>query len=803
MSSKDETAAGRTQLPPGKGALARRCRTGVLLAAALLAESGLARAQSTGAALPAVAAPFAGRINPDRNKSKPDWPRQVQAPHGAPNIVLVLLDDVGFSASSVTGGPVSAPVLDNLAKGGLLYNNFHVNALCSPTRASLLSGRNDHAIGFGIVADAASGFPGYNAIWPRSAATIAEVLKDNGYSTAAFGKWHNTPPWEIGPGGPFDHYPTSLGFEYFYGFLGGNDSQYETRLFRNTTPVEPWGKPSDGYHLTTDLANEAIHWLHQHDAVAPDKPFFLYFATGATHEPHQVPQKWIDQYKGKFDAGWDKLRAETFARQKAAGIIPANTDLTERPADIPAWDSLSPPLKTLLAHQAEVYAGFLAQTDYEVGRVLSAVREEGHADNTLVLYIVGDNGASFEGGLEGHDAEGIDGNPQSLDRRLQVASQFGSDLYFNHYAAGWAWGLDAPFQWGKQVASHLGGTTDPLIVSWPAKINAHGAIRSQFGHVTDIAPTLYDVVGIKAPDEVNGVKQLPLDGTSLAATFTDANAPSSHHIQYFETIGNRGIYHDGWWAGDRHLLPWELSPEKWLTTPIGNHPWELYNLNQDYSQAHDLAAQTPDKLKELEALFDSEAKRNNVYPLLPLPLGQPSLADGRTHFVFRGDVERVTQLQLPGLRGKGFTLTAKLDVPKGGSDGVVLADGGRYSGLVLYIKDGKPVFEVSAFGNLAGRITGDHVLKPGPNVIEVTVTPVSKNPLDFGLLALFGGKPLPVNATLQVNGAQAGQAEIANIVAIDNETLDVGKDLGSTVSAAYEGPFPFNGKIETVTLDLQ
>jgi arylsulfatase len=727
----------------------------------------------------------------------------VQAPKDAPNIVLILLDDVGFGASSITGGPVHAPALEKLAKQGLLYDNFHVNALCSPTRASLLSGRNDHKIGFGIVTDAASGFPGYNAEWPRSAATIAEVLKDNGYSTAAFGKWHNTPPWEIGPGGPFDHWPNALGFEYFYGFLGGDDSQYETRLYRNTTPAEPWGTPAQGYHLTADLANDAIHWLHQHDAVEPDRPFFLYFATGATHQPHQVPQTWIDQYKGKFDQGWDKLREEIFARQKAAGIVPANAELTKRPAEIPAWDSLTPSQKQLLSHQAEVYAGFLAQTDYEVGRLLDDVRAEGHGDNTLVLYIVGDNGASAEGGLEGRDAETADGEAQPIGSRLQVINQFGSDLYFNHYAAGWAWGLDAPFQWSKQVASHLGGTTDPLVVAWPAKITAHGAVRGQFGHVTDIAPTIYQVAGITPPAQVNGVPQLPFDGVSLAATFTDANAKSNHHVQYFETIGNRGIYQDGWWAGDRHMLPWELSPAKWITTPIGNHPWELYNLNEDYSQAHDLAAANPAKLKELEDLFDSEAKRNNVYPLLPFPLGAPSLANGRTHYRFRGDVERITQLQLPNLRGKEFTLTAKVNVPQGGADGVVIADGGRYSGLALYVQHGTPVFEVSAFGNTAGRVTASDKLAPGANTIEVDVTPVSQNPLANGLLSLFNGKPLPVTAELRVNGKDEGKADIANVANIDNETLDVGKDLGSTVSAAYAGPFAFAGTIGEVTLDIK
>jgi arylsulfatase len=411
-------------------------------AAALLGAQGSALAQEV---LPKAPPPFAGKVDPDRNQSTPDWPQPVKARAGAPNVVLVLLDDVGFGASSITGGPVKAPELEKLAADGLRYNSFHVNSLCSPTRSALLSGRNNHQVGFGTVIEGATGYPGYNSIWPKSAASVAEVLRDNGYSTAAFGKWHNTPAWETSPAGPFERWPTSLGFEYFYGFQGGADNQWEPRLFRNTAPVEPTGKPASGYHLTTDLANDAVKWLHQHDAVAPDKPFFLYFATGATHTPHHVPQEWIDKHKGQFDQGWDKLREETFVRQKALGVIPANAELTPRPAELPAWDSLSLQQKKLLAHQAEVYAGFLEHTDHEVGRVLQAIRDEGKGDNTLVLYIVGDNGASAEGGLEGSDARTIEGKVETIDNRAKIAAELGSDLYLNHYAAGWAWGLDAPF----------------------------------------------------------------------------------------------------------------------------------------------------------------------------------------------------------------------------------------------------------------------------------------------------------------------------------------------------------------------
>jgi arylsulfatase A-like enzyme len=752
--------------------------------------------------LPRQPAPFAGVVDEDRARSKPDWPKLITAPKGAPNVLLVLIDDVGFGATSITGGPVAAPALVRLAHEGLRYNNFHVNALCSPTRAALLSGRNDHEIGFGTVTEAATGYPGYNSIWPKSAASIAEVLRDNGYSTAAFGKWHNTPTWEVGPAGPFNHWPNALGFDYYYGFMAADDSQWEPRLYRNNVPAEPWGKPVDGYHLTTDLTNDAIHWLHQHDAVAPQKPFFLYFATGATHEPHQVPQKWIDKYKGKFDQGWDKLREETFARQKAQGIIPANAELTPRPAELPAWDSLTPDQKKLLAHQAEVYAGFLEQTDYEVGRLVDAIRVAGQADNTLVLYIVGDNGASGEGGLDGHDLVDVNGKPKPLDQRVKISPQLGSDLYFNHYAVGWAWGLDAPFQWTKQVASHLGGTTDPLVAVWPAKITDRGAVRGQFQHVTDIAPTIYEAAGVTPPDTVDGVKQLPLEGHSLLASFMNADAPSTHPLQYFEMVGNRGIYKDGWWAGSRHVLPWEIFGPKYLSTPIGNHPWELYNLTEDFSQAHDLAAENPDKLKELVALFDSEAKRNNVYPLVPNFSAPPYISQGQTHFVFAPDVARLTQQQLPNLRGRNYTLTADITVPDTGGDGVIVADGGVAGGFVIYVTNGTPVFEANANGNVAGLVAGSDKLQPGHNTIEadITANPSAKGP-DAALRSLLARLPLPENVTLKVNGNTVGQGKIANYVGIYDETLDVGRDLGSPVSPTQSAPF--TGKIASVTLDLK
>jgi arylsulfatase len=741
---------------------------------------------------------FKGKIDPSRDKSSPDWPQRPTATKGAPNVILILLDDVGFGATSTFGGPVPTPALDELAKSGLRYNRFHVNSLCSPTRAALLSGRNDHEIGFGTVIEAAQGYPGYNSIWPRSAASIAEILKLNGYSTAAFGKWHNTPAWETNPAGPFDHWPTGLGFEYFYGFVAGMDEQWYPRLYRNTVAVEPPTNPAGGYHLTTDLANDATRWVQQHDAVSPQKPFFLYFATGATHEPHQVPQEWIDKYKGKFEQGWDKLREETFARQKEFGIIPANAELTPRPKELPAWDSLSADQKKLLSHQMEVYAGFLAHTDYEIGRLLQNIKAEGHNEDTIVFYIPGDNGASAEGGIEGHDALTADGKPRSIEERLAHSSEMGSDLYLNQYASGWAFATCTPFQWSKQVASHLGGTRDPLIVSWPGHIKDAGGLRSQFHHITDIAPTIYELAGVQFPNSVNGVKQLPLEGFSMVYSFDHANQPSPHRVQYFEMVGNRGIYKDGWWAGSRHLLPWDLSAH-WLDRLPENNPWELYNLDADYSQAHDLAAQNPEKLKELVQLFDSEARRNNVYPLTPSGSPMPTPYDGATTFVYHPGVERIPAASAPRLTGRAHRITADVEIPAGGAEGVILAQGGVLGGYTLYIKNGRVIYEVNASGNRAGSISSGP-LEPGKAhiVLEFMPDSVETKP---GLIT--ARRPSPGVARLSVNGKPAGETKIAVFGVYYFETLDVGSDLGSAVSPDYTSPFRFTGKIDTVKVDLQ
>ena len=737
---------------------------------------------------------FQGVISADSAKSRAAFPEEVTARQGAPNVVLILVDDVGFSATSTFGGAIQTPNFDRLASNGLRYNNFHVNSLCSPTRAALLSGRNNHQVGFGTVAEAASGFPGYNSLWPKNAASVAEVLKDNGYSTAAFGKWHNTPVWQVSPAGPFDHWPTGLGFQRFYGFLAGYDNQYYPRLFRDTVPVEPPHTPEQGYSLTTDMTDEAIRWLHQVDAVAPQKPFFLYYAPGATHTPHQVPKSWIAKYKGRFDAGWDEIRKETFERQKKLGIIPANAELTPRPAGLLAWDSLPSDEKKLLAHQAEVYAAFTEQTDYEIGRLLQEIHDSGRADNTLVVEIFGDNGASAEGGPDGYDAKDVQGKPLPIKQRLAGSDADGNELYMNHFAAAWAWALSTPFQGTKMDASHLGGTTDPMIISWPTRIHDKGGLRTQFQHVTDIAPTIYEAAGVKAPDVVNGTEQIPLEGSSLLYTFDHPNEPSNHPLQYFATVGNLAIYKDGWWAGRRAWSSWEPAP----SGGADKQPWELYHVSEDYSQAHNLAEKYPEKLKELQQLFEQEATRNDVYPIFQPSGKQPLPGGDRKLLVFRDGVERLPNAVLPHIVGHSYTLTADVEIPASGATGVILAQGSRYGGFTLYLESGHVVYEVNAFGNRAGRLVSQGPLKPGKAHIVLKVEPQIAAGSPVGSLAKSG------TAQLTINDTDQGKASFDNINGSSyTETLDVGSDLGSAVSTAYHSPNRFTGKIDQVTVQLQ
>lgn len=770
----------------------------IALFAACFSLLGSAGAQEI---LPKPDPAFKGQIGATRDQSVPDWPAPPKAPAGAPNIVLILLDDVGFAATEVFGGPVKTPELVKLAASGLRYNRFHVNAMCSPTRAALLSGRNSHEIGFGVIAEQAYGYPGYNSVWPRNAVSVAEGLKENGYSTAAFGKWHNTPVWEVNPAGPFDRWPTGLGFEYFYGFMSAQTSQWEPTLFRNTIPVEPPATPRQGYHLTSDLVDDAVRWVHQHDAVAPQKPFLLYFATGATHVPHHVPADWISKYRGQFEEGWDKLRERNFARQKELGVIPINAELTPRPKEIPAWDSLSPDQKKLRARQMEVYAGFLAQTDYEVGRLLQSIKAAGHDQDTAVFYIVGDNGASAEGGYEGRDSVNAGGKALPLAERLQHIDDLGGELFMNHYATAWAWALNSPFQWAKEVASHLGGTRDPLIVSWPGHIKGAGGLRTQFTHVNDIAPTLYELAGIKPPDVVNGVPQRPFEGTSLVYTFDHPEEASRHTVQYFEMLGSRGIYKDGWWAGSFNHLPWPTGPAPSTSTPEKN-PWELYHLDEDYSQAHNLAGQNPEKLKELVNLFDSEAQRNQVYPLEPRREPQPLVTAGKTTFVYHAGVQRIPPASALRLVGHAYSIAADLDLPANGASGVIVAQGGRYGGFTLYVKDGSLTYETNASGHNTGKLVATTQLPAGKVHVAVEFVPDAGQAIQASANLPAQARPASGTAKLWINGALAGSAPLAGL-GNSAESLDIGADLGSPVSSNYASPFTFSGKVETVTVDLR
>lgn len=725
---------------------------------------------------------------------KPQWPAPPTPPKDAPDIVVVLLDDVGFGASSTFGGPAQTPELDRLAAEGLRYNRFHTAAVCSPTRASLLTGRNPHRVGFGVASGAERGYPGYNGLWPENAASIADVLRRHGYGTGVFGKWHNTPNWEISPAGPFDHWPTGLGFDYFYGFMGGETSQWEPVLFRNTVLVDAPKKPAQGYHFTTDIVDEAIGWMNNQHALAPNKPTFLYLAPGATHAPLHVPQEWIQRYRGQFDQGWDVLREQTFARQQRLGVIPADAKLTPRPAELPAWDSLSADQRKLLARQMEVYAAFLAHTDHEVGRLLQAVRSGPRGDNTLVIYIVGDNGGSAEGGVEGSDnnvAEFFLGAPMDpLPKRLQRIDQLGGPASDNHYAVGWSWATNTPFQWTKQVASHFGGTRNPLVVSWPARIKDRGGLRQQFTHVADVVPTLYELIGIEAPTVVDGVAQQPLDGRSFAYTLVRADAPEPARTQYFEMMGSRALYKDGWMASARHVVPWlRFNRDE----DFAKDRWELYHVAGDFSQAHDLAERHPGKLRELQALFDVEAKRNQVYPLgigLPDVANQPSLYARRDEFVFKPGMQILAAAAPMFMRS--HRITADLVLPERGGEGVIVASGGRYGGFTLYVKDGRLVYENNYYDKQRDKLVSKQSLPAGK--VQVAYEYARENP------QLWGGG----TGKLFIDGELTAEGKFANVgMATHFDSFAVGLEQGSPVSDAYETPFRFNGEIDQVKVETR
>jgi arylsulfatase len=768
----------------------------VLLSGALLAPS-LVLAQEV---LPTSPAPFMGQIGVRAADSTPDFPQPVQAPVGAPNILLVLLDDVGFGASSTFGGPINTPTLERLAQDGLRYNQFHTTALCSPTRAALLTGRNHHSVHTGVIMEAATGYPGYDSVMRKDTATVAEILKQMGWNTAWFGKNHNVPDWQNSQAGPFDLWPTGLGFEHFYGFIGGDTSQWRPAVIEGTKPIEPYlGNPD--YNFDYDIADQAIAWIRNQKAVAPDRPFLAYYAPGATHAPHHPKKEWIAKYTGKFDQGWDKVRDETFARQKQMGIIPADTQLTPRPAAIAAWDNLDAEQQQLFARFMEVYAGYLEQTDYNVGRVVQAIEDLGQLDNTLVIYIVGDNGASAEGSPQGllNEMTFFNGIPEDYHEVLRRADEIGTWTTYNHYPVGWAHAMDTPFQWTKQIASHYGGTRNAMVISWPARIADKGGLRPQWHHVIDIAPTILEVTGLQMPASVNGVTQRPVEGVSMAYSFADANAPSTRTTQYFEMLGNRAIYHDGWVAATTPTdLPWAAAGS--TVDVIDGYDWELYNVTDDFSEAVNLADENPVKLRDLQRQFYVEATRYNVLPLDNSktqrldPAIRPSLTRGRKVFTYYDGQIRIPEGAAPDVKNKSYRIEAAIDVGSRDESGILVTQGGLFGGYALLLEAGKPKFDYNLVGVARYQIASDKALPPGKHTVA----------FDFGYDGNGIGKG--GTGTLSVDGEQVAQGRIERTIPIRitlDETLDVGEDTGTPVSRDYDVPFRFTGELQQVTIELR
>ena len=756
---------------------------------------------------------FAGKRNRTLAGSKPDWSlaSPVRPPPGAPNVVVVLIDDAGFGNPTTFGGPIATPNLTRLADGGLKYNRFHVTALCSPTRAALLTGRNHHAVGFGSVGELAGPFPGYSGARPQTAAPFPQILQMNGYSTAAFGKWHLTPDHQQGPAGPFDRWPNAWGFDYFWGFLGGEAGQYDPLLAENDTIIgAPTGKD---FYLPDAMADKAIDWLHGMRAQAPDKPFFMYFATGASHAPHQVPRAWSDKYKGKFDGGWDKYREETFERQKRLGVIPADAQLTPRPGEMPAWDGLSDDLKQLYARQMEVYAGYQENADYNVGRLLDAIQAMGERDNTLVIYVWGDNGASMEGSPTGsfNELTMQNGIPLSAEQQVDLVNRYGGKEAWGtaemapHYAAAWAWAGNCPFQWGKQVASHLGGARNGMVASWPSRIKDAGGLRTQFTHCIDIGPTILEVAGLAQPSSVNGVSQDPMHGTSFAYTFGDAKAVERHTQQYFEIFGNRAMYKDGWWAACKLArIPWILSPDEIAKFKPGVYDpdkdvWELYYLPDDFSQAKNLASSNPKKLKELTDLFWKEADRYKVTPLLAgfaVYFGMVPPLGKQTRFTYHGKVQNVGSGMIPHIYNRSYVITADLDVPHDGVEGVIVAEADHLGGFSLFVDGGKLKHTYSTMGVQVYKQEASEPLPSGRVAVR----------LEF---AADGPKPgTGGDVSLYVNDRKVGGGRMDHTVPVrfsGYSGMDIGRDNGLPVDRSYadRSPFPFTGRIHQVTFDLQ
>lgn len=772
------------------GSLATSGRRSALLAQ----ESKPLTASGRGEQLPKPDPAFTGKIGETYQDSTPSFPVPHKAAKGSPNVLLIMLDDVGFGMCSTFGGPVPTPHMDKLANNGLKYNRFHTTALCSPTRGAVLAGRNHHSISTGVIIEMGTGYPGYTGIIPKSTALVSQTLRDHGYATGMFGKWHNTPEPDISPAGPFDRWPTGLGFDYFYGFNQGETHQYYPTIYRNTTWVPQPKSPEQGYHFTADMTDEAIAWTRNIRAANPDKPWFNYFSTAGIHAPHHAPKEWREKYVGKFDHGWDKQRELTHAKQLEMGIIPRGTKLTPRPKEVAAWDEQKPDAKKVYTRLMENYAAYMAYTDAEVGRLIESLRTSGELDNTLVMYVVGDNGASAEGGLEGTFSEvaSLIGLQLGLESTIKRIDEIGGPTSEPHVPVGWAWAMNAPFQWTKQVASHFGGTRNPMVVHWPAGIKAKGEIRDQFHHVIDVVPTILEACKIPEPKVVNGIVQKPIEGVSMVYSFDDAKAKGQRTTQYFELATNRAIYHDGWVACSKYGFPWVTLGRN---MDFEKAPWELYNVNEDFSQAEDLSAKMPEKLKELQARFIEEAKKYDVFPLDPrfserLDPKLRMAGEPKTKWTYFGNNVWLPEPIGPQLFPRPHTITAELDIPKGGAEGVVTCTGAFSAGWSLFIKGGKPVFRYTGFEVSDVTITGTVAIPEGKVTLKTEFVPDGTKE-GGGLLTMY------------VNGKPAGEGKIIRTFFRHGlEPFEIGRDSITPVSPDYKGKFEFTGTIEKVTFEL-
>ena len=769
--------------------------------------------------LPPPPPPFTGQIELNADQSKPGWPARIVPPKGAPNILLIMTDDVGFSAPSTFGGVIPTPALDRIAAEGLRYTNFHSTSLCSPTRAALITGRNHHSVGFGVVSEAASGYPGYDSVIGRDSATIGRILLENGYRTSWFGKDHNTPTWTASQAGPFNQWPTGMGFEYFYGFVGGDASQWEPNLFRNTTPIYPYVGQQGKWNLTTAMADDAIHWMNQLNDINPEIPFFLYYVPGGTHAPHHPTPEWVQKITDMhlFDKGWNALGDQIFANQKRLGVIPQDAQLTPWPDKLlKTWDSLNDEEKKLFIRQANVYAAFLAYTDHEIGRVIQAVQDMGKLDDTLIIYISGDNGASAEGSPNGTPSEVLQFNGVELPVAAQMKfyDAWGTQFAYNHMAVPWAWAFDTPYKWTKQIPSFFGGTRQGMAISWPARIKDKGGTRWQFHHVIDVVPTLLEVTSIPAPVSVDGIAQKPIEGVSLAYTFDHANAdaPSPHKIQYFEMLGVQGLYNNGWMLSAVPTRPpWDLLG-KAITDPASAFKFELYDVRHDWTQYTDVAAVNPAKMREMTDLMFAEFAKYQVLPLdasvaTRMVTPRPSVSGRRKVFTFSG--EPVTGLPRgtgPSVLDTSYTITADIDVPEGGGEGMIVTDGGRFGGYGLYLLKGKPVFLWNLLDLKRVRWEGPDVLAAGKHTLEYDF---KYDGLGFATLAFnnISGLGRGGTGTLKVDGKVVATQTMERTVPLTlpwDETCDIGSDTGTPVDDQdYQVPFAFTGKIDRLTFAIE